>query len=281
MEQHNVLTPSGTRLHVVDGGNPQGRPILFVHGWSQSHLCWSKQFDSPLASRFRLVAMDLRGHGDSDKPENGYGDGAMWASDVRAVIQGLSLNRPLLVAWSYGGLVVNDYLRHEGQEAVAGVCYVGAATDLGIETSYPFLGATWNGLLPSRPDDTSGTVFSDDAEEVSTAMRRFIDGCFSKPLSADEAAMILGFNMKCPSRVRAALFDRTIANDDLLPQIRVPARVIHGVEDEVIRIETGRHIAALLTGGATSEYDDAGHAPFWEDARSFNDELGVFASALS
>jgi pimeloyl-ACP methyl ester carboxylesterase len=60
------------RLHVVETGNPRGRPILFVHGNSQSWLTWRRQIASDLANDYRLVALDLRGHGQSDKPREGY-----------------------------------------------------------------------------------------------------------------------------------------------------------------------------------------------------------------
>ena len=71
----------GLRLHVREWGRPDGRPILFLHGWSQSHLCWAKQYHSALAQKFRLVAYDLRGHGMSEAPpEPGhYTNGRLWA----------------------------------------------------------------------------------------------------------------------------------------------------------------------------------------------------------
>ena len=279
MDERIVTTKDAVRLHVVRAGNPNGQPIVFVHGWSQSHLCWRKQLESSLAERFCLIAFDLRGHGDSDKPVEGYGLSATWADDMQAVIERLSLRRPLLVGWSYGGLVINDYVRRHGQSDLAGLCYVGAATDLGMEVGYDFLGSSWNGLLPGTTGDVAGTVFSANDEEVSRAMRVFVRGCFAKLLPAGEEALFLGFNLQCPSRVRAALFNRAIGNDDLLARLRLPVLVVHGASDEVIRIGTGRHIASLVPGALMSEYEGVGHAPFWEDADRFNAELASFAES--
>jgi non-heme chloroperoxidase len=78
MKTHKVAGGGGVQLHVIEAGNPGGRPILFIHGISQSSLAWSRQLDSELARDHRLVAMDLRGHGLSDKPRDptvtlGYG----------------------------------------------------------------------------------------------------------------------------------------------------------------------------------------------------------------
>ena len=65
MRTHTVEGGAGLRLHVRDFG-PAGAPaILLIHGWSQHHLCWSKQFGSDLASTFRIVAgiaASTRGH---------------------------------------------------------------------------------------------------------------------------------------------------------------------------------------------------------------------------
>src|SRR4029077_9228056 len=54
-KQHTVTGGGGLRLHVREWGRASGPPILFIHGWSQNHLCWAKQYESDLADQFRLV----------------------------------------------------------------------------------------------------------------------------------------------------------------------------------------------------------------------------------
>jgi non-heme chloroperoxidase len=71
MMTSHTFTGGGTSLHLVETGNARGRPILFIHGFSQCWLAWSRQLTSELAARHRLVAMDMRGHGLSDKPREG------------------------------------------------------------------------------------------------------------------------------------------------------------------------------------------------------------------
>ena len=68
MNAHMVTGDGGTKLHVQETGKRSGKPILFIHGFSQCSLAWSKQLNSDLADSFRLLALDLRGHGLSDKP---------------------------------------------------------------------------------------------------------------------------------------------------------------------------------------------------------------------
>jgi len=68
MNSHRVAGGGGTQLHAVETGNTRGHPILFIHGYSQCWLTWSRQMNSELAEQCRLVAMDMRGHGLSEKP---------------------------------------------------------------------------------------------------------------------------------------------------------------------------------------------------------------------
>ena len=65
----SVKTPDDLTISAQDWGNPNGPEIIFVHGFSQSHLSWIKQVaNSELAREFHMVTYDLRGHGNSDKP---------------------------------------------------------------------------------------------------------------------------------------------------------------------------------------------------------------------
>ena len=60
MNSHKITGGGGISLHVVETGNPKGRPILFIHGFSQCWLAWNRQLNSELADDFRLVAIDMR-----------------------------------------------------------------------------------------------------------------------------------------------------------------------------------------------------------------------------
>src|SRR5574338_243887 len=110
MKHHAIAGGGGCLLHVIEAGDPKGQAVLFLHGFSQSAVCWRRQLESDLADRFRLVAMDLRGHGLSDKPRDAYADSRLWADDVAAAIRELDLDHPVLCGWSYGPLVILDYI---------------------------------------------------------------------------------------------------------------------------------------------------------------------------
>src|SRR4051794_39745580 len=98
MEIATVIGGGGTRLHVREWGRREAPPILFVHGWSQHHLAFRRQLGSDLADAFRLVALDLRGHGMSEVPADvsAYASEEPWAADIAAVIEQRSLKKPVI-----------------------------------------------------------------------------------------------------------------------------------------------------------------------------------------
>jgi pimeloyl-ACP methyl ester carboxylesterase len=120
IRSRRVPGAAGTEIRVDETGDPAGRPVLFIHGVSQFRLAWRRQLSSGLGRDLRLVAMDLRGHGQSDRPADGYADSEAWADDVHGVITALDLDEPILCGWSYGGVVIGDYLKHYGEDALAG-----------------------------------------------------------------------------------------------------------------------------------------------------------------
>ena len=125
-----VQTPDGVMISAQEWGNPNGAEILFIHGFSQSHLSWSRQVTSELANNFRMITYDIRGHGESDKPldQAYYKDHKRWAEELKTVIEGAKLKSPVLVGWSYGGRIIAEYLMEYGDKSIAGINFVAAFT---------------------------------------------------------------------------------------------------------------------------------------------------------
>jgi pimeloyl-ACP methyl ester carboxylesterase len=270
MTSHQITGGGGTRLHVVETGNPQGQPILFIHGFSQCGLSWSRQLDSDLAKDHRLVAMDLRGHGQSEKPHDAYGDSKLWADDVDAVIWTLNLEQPILSGWSYGPLVILDYIRHYGDAAIGGIQFVGGISKLGSEGALSVLTPEFLGNVPG--------MLSEDPEESDRAMESLIDLCITQDLSPAERDLMLTYNVSVPAYVRQALFARGINNDDLLAGIRKPVLLTHGTADAVVKSDAAEQHKAAMPHAELHLMRNAGHAPFWDDAAKFNRRLKEFAA---
>jgi pimeloyl-ACP methyl ester carboxylesterase len=162
-----------------------------VHGWSQSQLCWSRQVAGVLARDFRLVTFDIRGHGMSAKPPEAehYTDARPWADDLAAVIDQSELVRPVLVAWSYGGFIVTDFVRAYGAQGIAGIDLVGAAVML-----TPDFRHVGPGLL-----ENAGDACGPDLAANIGAMRRFLRACTAQPLGVDDWTTALCWNMSVPA----------------------------------------------------------------------------------
>lgn len=264
---HSVQGSSGIRLHVREWGNASGPSILFIHGWSQNHLCWSKQYESELGRSYRLVALDIRGHGMSDAPReaSAYQTPQFWADDVAAILEQLHLQRPILVGWSYGGFIICDYIRAYGQDHISGIVFTGAATTLHPPTIAEFIGP---GFLT-----IAGDASSEDLPTSIRAMRQFMHNCIVKPLASEDLEVALSWQMVVRPDVRGALVTREINSDEVLRSLRVPLLVTHGRKDNVVLPAMAEHILKTCPTAITSWYDDVGHAPFLEDPARFNQEL--------
>jgi len=101
-----------------------------------------------LADGYRLVALDLRGHGLSNKPREGYNDSRLWADDVNAAIQALSPDHLILCGWSYGPPGILDYIRHYDEDDISGLHFVGGITRLGSEQAMSVLTPEFLNLIP-------------------------------------------------------------------------------------------------------------------------------------
>lgn len=273
METYTVAGGDGTNLAVETTGPPASTPIIFIHGYSQSRLCWKRQFTSNLIDDFRLVRFDNRGHGDSDKPPNAYRDPGLWAADIQAVIDSLDQDHAILVGWSYGGLIMTDYLSVHGTDHVLGLNYVGAITEKGTDDAATFAGEKFVGLADG--------LESTDAEQSVEALSAFVELCTEEPLSPADHYFMLGYNARTPPRVRQALQARTADHEDTLHEIDVPVLLSHGDADPVVGIGAARKHAELLPDAELSIYEDGGHSPFWNRPERFNDELRAFADRVS
>jgi len=264
-----VKSAGGVTLAVQEWGNPSGPGILFIHGLNGSNLSWARQVKSDLAKEFRLITFDLRGHGNSDKPlfPEAYRESKRWADDIDAIVKQTGLRKPVLVGWSYGGRVINDYLTHYGDGGIAGIDYVAATS-----TAKPGVFGEALKLVP--------LMASDDLATSIEATRRFVVACFKVQPSADDMATALAYNMLVPAKVRGFLGGRPAAYDEVLRKITVPVLVTQGSDDIVILPAMSEHTLSLVKEAKPAFYDGVGHSSFYEAADRFNADLAAFVRAI-
>jgi non-heme chloroperoxidase len=271
MQVHTVAGGGGLQLHVREWGNADGPPILFIHGWSQNHLCWDKQYESALRDEFRLVAFDLRGHGMSQAPAGPehYTDDGLWADDLAAIIGRLGLERAVLVGWSYGAFVICDYIRAYGQDGVAAINFVEGAVKMGEAAFGTLIGPAFlDHFVDATADDLPANI---------RGMRGFVRACLAKPVAAEDFETALCWNMAVAPQVRASLGARQIDDDDVLRALEVPLLVTHGRSDTVVLPAMAEHVLATCPTAEASWYDGVGHVPHLEEPGRFNRELAALA----
>lgn len=249
----STTTPTGDVLSWGAAGDPAAPPLVLLHGWAQSAGCWGERLVTGLAVRHHVVAPDLRGHGRSSDPGAGYDDPATWAADLDAVLAAAGATAaPVLLGWSYGGVVATDWVRAGGRPA--GLVLVGAVTGIGRGRGGGKVGPAMRAALPD--------ALSADPDVAVPALRAFVTGTGA---GAGEVQALLGASLAVPPAVRAALFARECDADDVLASLDVPSLVLHAADDAVVDVRAGRHAAELLVGARTSWWDTGGHVPFLAD----------------
>jgi non-heme chloroperoxidase len=263
----------GVRLAVRAAGDPQAPPIVLVHGWSSSGSVWHEQLTDPdLTARHRLLAVDLRGHGESDVPADGYDKPAVWADDLAAVLA--HAGRPaILVGWSYGGVVITDYLRERGCAGVEGLVLTGALTEVGRGRPGGGSGSAWHGIIRS--------VLSEDPEVAVPALTTLAGRMTVAPRSGAEVQHHVGDMLRVPPAVRKALFTRDIGSAEVLAAVSVPTLVMHGVADIVVDRSSSVYAIGKIPGAVERWFEDVGHMPFVERCAEFNAALLEFAGSIA
>jgi len=259
-----------TALAVQEFGDANGHPVVFIHGFSQSYWCWKKQFHDPRLHQFRMIAFDLRGHGRSGKPleRESYLDSRVWASDLQSIIRSLELVKPVLISWSYSGLIVCDYLRHNNDTAIAGINFVGARTKIGTTEAKKMSGSLFLDLAPG--------FCSENSEVRLNAVHKFLLNLTNCNIPEPDIYEMLGYNLSVPSQTCRALLERTADNDLVITQLKIPTLITHGSDDTSVLLTMAHHNHSLIKKSTLSIYKKIGHAPFYEDPDRFNSELGEF-----
>lgn len=274
MKTEFATSTDGTPIAYASAGDPGAPAILLIHGWAQQFSCWQPAIDR-LEDRFRLVAMDLRGHGASGKPETteAYTDTALWSDDVSAVIDAAGLVRPTLVGWSYGSRVIAAHLATRGDAHLAGVVLAGGILAIGAARADWMVGQSSPGL--------DRDLYTGDVPRRLAATARFVEACTARPLDRATYARLVGANMLCPAHVRRALFAADVDMRPVYAAMTCPGVAIHGLSDTVVTPETGRAAADLMPRGRFIGYEGVGHAPFLEAPDRFAADLAAFATAAA
>ncbi len=265
----------GLPLNVAVGGNPDGPGILFIHGMAFNYLAFERQFNSDLAKDFKLVAFDLRGHGNSGKPwrKEDAADQNIYADDVAAVIAATNLKKPVIVGWSYGGFVAADYVRKYGTDNLAGLNLV--ASIAGLVPQPPPVGNISPEELKRRAVMQGGGNIKDNLIIIDETTKMFeFPG-----ITPELRDLIRTSAIMVPAYFRRAAQGRSLDHQDVVPKMTMPLLVTMGSNDIAATPEPFERLKKALPKGKYSVYEGVGHLPFAQDPARFNRELAEFVKS--
>lgn len=270
MPANSLSTPHGDLA--VTQSRSDGPPVLLVHGNSACKEIFARQFDSPQLAGYRLIALDLPGHGassDAPDPLAAYAlDG--FAAACASVLDQLGTGPVRLLGWSLGGHIGLELLGRR-PELVSTLMIVGTPP---IPLDLSVMGAAFK---PSPVMGLTGKEdFSDDEALLYAQHTSAVDGAVDPHL--------LAMCKRADGRFRRMMFEslaagRALDEVAIVRDGKVPLAVVNGAEDAFVNLD---YIAGLPYGrlweGKTQVLPDLGHAPFLQGPDVFNP---IFARFLA
>lgn len=256
----SVRLSTGVRLDFAESGDPAGPVVILLHGYGDSWLSFSRVLPL-LSGRYRVFALDQRGHGRSEQPEGGYGMPDL-ARDVIAFLDAKGIGRAALVGHSMGSFVAQQVARL-APERVSGLVLIGSATGLAHLPNWIELRPVVLALTdPVSPD------FARDFQ-LSTVHR---------PVPSDFMDQAIRESLRLPARVWHAVIEGMFA----MPvgagpgTATPPTLLMWGDRDAVFPRSELDALAALYPQATVIVYPEIGHAPHWEDPQVFVRDLEAF-----
>jgi pimeloyl-ACP methyl ester carboxylesterase len=238
---------NGVKIHYVIEG--KGEPIVLLHGWMSDSSMWGRLDTNPARKEFTLIAVDLRGHGKSDKPHDPEKYGPEMAEDVVRLLDHLKLQKAHLVGYSMGAIVAGK-----------------------VAATYPerVLSVVYGGQAPiftdkDKSDAREIEVFAKAVEEGKGLGSYLLEVTpADKPkLTPDQANAVAKFLYGGKDVKAFAAAGRGTKNLDVTPEqlkrCKAPILFIHGSKEASSTKERAVAITKLLGRGEIKVIDGADH----------------------
>jgi pimeloyl-ACP methyl ester carboxylesterase len=258
-----VNVAKDVNLYVQDWG--KGKPIVLIHGWPLSHRMWEYQAAGIVNHGYRVVAVDLRGYGYSDKPWEGN-DYDTWANDIGKVIKDRNLRDVTLAGFSMGGAIVMHYAATTNDSRISKLALLAAAGPCLIKK------ADNPGGIPRQTWDK---FLQTEAEDRAKFKHEFNKLFFNKPVSQELNHWLEGIGMQVDAhaslRGLEELGDRDLREE--VSAIKVPTRIFHGVKDKIVPFALAEEQKKLIKDAEIVRFENSGHGMFKDESDKLFEEL--------
>lgn len=246
-----------------------GMPVLMIHGSGSSKDVFARQFTDPMANDFRMIAIDLPGHGessDAEDPQVAYSLRG-FADTVGQIIDQLGLSHVAVFGWSLGGHIGIELLH--AHKAVAGLLLTGTPpVSHGVLAMLRGFHTGWDLLLTSKGQFTSRDI------------ERFGRLCYGEGVTPS----LLGAISRADGRVRTTVFKGLMRGDGAdqkrtVEDSVVPIAIVNGANEPFARLSYLNSLSyRTLWGDKCHVIEGAAHAPFLTAPEQFNPLLAAFVA---
>jgi pimeloyl-ACP methyl ester carboxylesterase len=273
--EHQIDTPDGGTIHALEKGT--GRPLVLLHGITLRADVWAPQFHQ-LADRYRVIAVDLRGHGTSTAGTAGYGIGRL-ADDLATLLTTLDLHHAVLVGHSMGGMTVMQFCGDHGDvlaERVDGLVFVATRAHQ-VMPPYVDRGAR---VLVRRGQSLidAGQSLPSRATVTTQAARL----AFGDRPSKKAVGLVAEMGQSMAPEALVPSLGGLIEHDAraALRATATPSLVIVGTRDLLTPVPAARHLAHLLPDAELVVLPRAGHQLMQERPGDLAELIDAFVARL-
>lgn len=244
---------NGVKLHYQEKG--EGTPLILIHGYTSLAYTWSKVFE-PLSEHFRVIAVDLKGFGFSEKPDGDY-----TKREQAVLVSGLLNHLKIEKAWIAGNSMGGDVsinVALQNPDRVEGLILIDSA-GVKFESNSPSSSSTFK--IPYLGRAFAAVALTSDRLVRGGLERSFYDDS----LITDKDVRMYHIPLSSNNGQRAAAL--AVQQWDLYPienelgKINVPTLIIWGAEDEIVPLETGKKMNSLIKNSELKIYEKIGHLP--------------------
>lgn len=252
-EYSKFVEIGGVKIHYQEKGT--GTPLVLIHGYTSSVYTWKDLFE-PLSQKYRVIALDLKGFGFSEKPDGDYSRRAQ-AEIVFGLLEHLKIEKAWLAGNSMGGeTALNVALFHP--EKVSGLILIDSA---GVKIAGRETLAPWYLQVP-----VLGRVLTSLALTSDKIVRQGLEKSFYDDAKINDARVSFYYQpLKTRGGQLAAMRAREQFNlypvENDLNKTSVPALIIWGAEDHIIPLEAGKKMNSEVKNSKLVTFENCGHLP--------------------